>query len=102
MSNWTPEEVQSTIDKIKSKAATDKEFRKEVLADPKKVIKEVSGKEVPEDFRLKVIENDPGVDDTFVLPNFVGEELSDEQLDDVAGGRCDCQGQCSCQGSYVD
>ncbi len=97
MNQWTQEEIDATYQKIQAKAATDKDFRQKVLSNPKEAIKEVSGKEVPEDIKLNVIENEPGVDQTFVLPDFVGEELSDEQLDNVAGGRCTAQ--CNCAGT---
>ncbi|MGM0607911.1 MAG: NHLP leader peptide family RiPP precursor [Candidatus Muiribacteriota bacterium] len=96
MSEWTPEEIQETINKVQSKAATDKGFRNKALNNPKEAVKELTGKDIPEDFKIKIIENEAGVDQTFVLPDFVGEELSDEQLDDVAGGRC--RGQCNCAG----
>ncbi len=97
MSQWTQQEIDATFKKIQAKAATDKDFRQKVLSDPNAAIKEISGKDVPTDIKLNVIENKPGVDQTFVLPDFVGEELTDEQLDDVAGGRC--KGQCNCAGT---
>jgi hypothetical protein len=92
--NWTAEEVNKVISLIKERSATDKEFRKRVLSEPQKAIKEISGKDLPQGFKIKIIENKPGVDQTYVLPDFTGEELSDEDLDNVAGGkgsrgRCD-------------
>jgi len=41
---------------------------------------------LPEGFKIRIIENNPGVDQTYVLPAFTGEELFDEQLDNIAGG----------------
>jgi hypothetical protein len=103
--NWTEQEVKATIEKIQAKASTDKKFREKVLSNPAEAIKEVAGKEIPDGLKIKIIENEKDVDQTYVLPDFIGEELSDEDLDNVAGGmgrRCgsQCQGygRCSCQG----
>ena len=93
--SWTEQEVKETIAKIQSKASIDKAFRKKVLSNPEEAVREISGKDLPKGFRMKIIENAPGVDQTYVLPDFTGEELSDEQLDNVAGGRgCDTKSNC--------
>ena len=42
--------------------------------------------EIPAGFRIKVLENDPAYDATFVLPPPVAGGVSDNELDDVAGG----------------
>ncbi len=78
--------MQKTMDAIMKKAAADKDFRKLVLDDPYAAIRSVAGKDVPTGCRIKVIENEPGIDRTFVLPNFTGSELADAQLYSVAGG----------------
>ena len=103
--NWTEQEVKATIEKVQAKASTDKKFREKVLSNPAAAIKEVAGKDIPEGIKIKVIENAPGIDQTYVLPDFIGEELTDDDLDNVAGGAgrsCGDQGQgygrCHCQG----
>ena len=90
--NWTQEEVEKAFMEVKKKAITDKKFRERVLADPHKAIKEVTGKEVPSDFGIKVVESDPDYHLTFVLPEMITEELSDEALENVAGGAFGCVG----------
>lgn len=85
---WSNEKIEEVKGKIAKKAMGDKEFRKKVMANPAAVIKEISGLDVPADFKVKVIENEPGVSTTFVLPNFVSADLDDKALDDVAGGNC--------------
>src|SRR4030042_6517992 len=100
MSDWTQEEVNKAIDLIGKKASTDSDFRKLALSKPNDAVKKVMNKEVPSGFKMKIIENAPGVDQTYVLPNFQSEELSDADLDAVAGGKhCvnECKGQCASQ-----
>jgi hypothetical protein len=86
MSTLTQKEIETAIQKVQTKAAMDLEFRKEILSDPKAAIKSVTGIDVPAGFNIKIIENESGVDQTYVLPDFQGEELGDEDLDKVAGG----------------
>ena len=65
---WTQQEINDCINSCKQRAATDAEFRGKLLADPAAAIREVSGKEIPAGFRIKVLESDPAYDATFVLP----------------------------------
>ncbi|MCK9225426.1 MAG: NHLP leader peptide family RiPP precursor [Candidatus Muirbacterium halophilum] len=99
--NWTKEEIDKTIDIIMKKSSIDKGFRKKVLEKPETVIKDISGKDIPTNFKIKVIENKTNYNQTFVLNDFLGEELTDEELDNVAGGRgcgdkCDTYTKCYC------
>ncbi len=84
---WSREDIQNVLLTIYKKAATDKKFRARVLKDPQKVIEEVSKKKIPEGLKFDVIENKPGVIQTFVLPNLVSDTLSNAELAAVAGGR---------------
>jgi hypothetical protein len=90
--SWTEQEVEKAFMEVKKKAMTDREFRSLLLTDPHRAIEQVTGKEVPSEFAIKVIESDPAYDMTFVLPEKVTEELSDEMLDSVAGGVIGCVG----------
>jgi hypothetical protein len=89
MTQLTQEKIDAAIQKIQAKAAFDMEFRKEILSDPQKAIERVGGIVVPAGFNIKVIENQPGIDQTFVLPDFQGGALSDNDLANVAGGGTD-------------
>ena len=62
----------------------------ESLADPAAAIREVSGKEIPAGFRIKVLESDPAYDATFVLPPAASGDVSDKELDGVTGGSLLC------------
>ncbi len=86
MARWTQQEINDAYKKIIDKTAKDSEFRKLALDNPKKAFSEVAGKEVPENINIRFIENEPGIDQTFVLPNKITEELSDNELDKISGG----------------
>lgn len=88
MSNWTQEEVEKAIKSVILKAATDKDFRAKLLDNPSAAIEVVTGKDLPDNYRLKIIESDPNFDTTYVLPPFKTDELSESELEAVAGGRC--------------
>lgn len=83
---WTQEELNRLYFKLQKQAVTDEEFRKELLDDPNGVIERETGEKLPEGFKIQVIESDPSYSATFVLPDLVGDELEDEELDAVAGG----------------
>ncbi len=83
---WTQQEMNELYAKMQKKSTTDEEFRKKLLADPNKALEELSGKPLPEGCKIKVIENDPDYTATFVLPDLLSEELSDNDLESAAGG----------------
>lgn len=85
---WTQDKINEIYVKVQKLAVTDEEFREALLADPKAAIDKAAGITLPDDFKIKVIENDPGYAATFVLPDMLSDELGDEDLDMVAGGAC--------------
>ena len=87
MNTWTQEEMNAALQEIFEKAAIDEEFRKLAIEQPNEAIKQISGKEAPEGYRLKFVEPDPESDYTLVLPDFQGDELSDDELEGIAGGK---------------
>ena len=73
-----------------TKAMEDDDFRKELLVSPQEVIEKETGKKIPEGLKVKVIEEEPN-SVTIVLPRKPSEaetteELSDDNLEKVAGG----------------
>lgn len=87
MSGWANEKTNEALNAVFAKAATDKAFRSLVLENPNEAVRQAAGVEIPAGFTVRFVEND-GVDATFVLPDFIGDsELSDEQLEAVAGGK---------------
>lgn len=83
---WTQEKIDETYLKIVNLATVDKKFRNELLENPVKIIEKISGETLPENYQIKIIENDPAYFATFVLPPYASGELSDNELDRVAGG----------------
>jgi len=75
-------------DIISGFAGKNAEYREAVLADPKKVLAHQMGQKLPDFLNVKVVEETA---DTIylVLPHQAGEELSDADLEMVAGGKED-------------
>ena len=72
------------------KSFEDETFRQDLVSDPKKVIEKETGKKIPEGIEIRVIEEEPN-SVTIVLPGKLSdsettEELSDDNLEKVAGG----------------
>lgn len=83
---WSDEIAERVLKDMMTKAKEDPAFRQLCLDNPGAAIKEVSGMDLPDGFKLNVIENE-GASLTVVLPDLVSpQELSEEQLEDVAGG----------------
>lgn len=100
--DWSGEEINALYKQVMVKASTDSEFRNELLTDTDKAIGKMAGKKLPEGFKVKVIEKDPGYAETFILPDLVSGELYDNQLDAVAGGSAFPHTMCPIHGCYVE
>jgi hypothetical protein len=85
---WTDEEIKRVETEIKRKAMKDPEFRALALSDPKAAIAEITSTPLPAGFNVKFIDN-AGANYTVVLPDPIArvDELSDAELEQVAGGR---------------
>jgi len=67
-----------------AKCWSDEEFKKNFMKDPAKVLKE-NGVEMPAGMKLHVVENTEK-ESYIIIPPKPSTELSDDQLDKVAGG----------------
>lgn len=83
---WTEEKVQEVAKSIQDKAMTDVAFRTRFKTDPNTVIEEVSGLQVPAGFKIRVVAPEDA-DLTIALPKIETGELSDMELEAVAGGK---------------
>ena len=91
MSEATPQtETKYTREKVEaelaSKAWRDPDFMEELRTNPKAVIAKEYGVQLPDALELKVIEETPNTLYLRIPPNPSELELSDEQLEMVAGG----------------
>lgn len=77
------EQLQKAWGKVVARAWSDVAFKKRLLSNPVKVLKE-NGIQSPPDVTVKVVEDSAKVIH-LILPNKPAE-LSDEELDQVAGG----------------
>ena len=70
------------------KSLRDESFRRRLLEEPKATVEQELGQRLPAEVEVRVVEETPGTL-YLVLPPVgagIGEELSEEQLDQVAGG----------------
>ena len=79
---------QQILDAILERAAGDREFRRRLIAEPHRTIREQFGVTIPPTFTIRFVEKEPGVDALVVLPELgpEGGELSDDDLESVSGG----------------
>ena len=98
MSEPKTQHDQAMAEAIATRAAVDRAFRTKLLTDPQSAVSEVLGHPLPASFRIKFIEKDANLDALVVLPDLVATagELSEEELEAVAGGLCwdTCENTC--------
>ena len=84
--SWTQEKAQETLLQVQKKAESDAAFREKLKTNPNAAIEEIAGIQVPAGFKINVVDaND--ADLTIALPKTKSDELSDNDLESVAGGK---------------
>ena len=83
---YDPEQTDAIIGKIIKKAWADPAFKQRLIADPKPAISAVSGVEMPQSLKIRILEDKPGLKNLILPVNPKSEELSDADLEAVAGG----------------
>lgn len=84
--SWTQNELEALYKEMQKKAMVDEKFREELLKDSNGTLEKLAGKKLPEGCNIKVIENDPAYTATFVLPDLISEELTEDEMDGASGG----------------
>jgi hypothetical protein len=77
-------QVQEGFAEVLSRSASDADFRRQLVTDPRAALSAHFGKEIPESVNIRFIES--GGTPTIVLPEPATSELSDAELENVAGG----------------
>jgi hypothetical protein len=77
-------------EKVMKKAMQDESFRASLLKDPKGAIKKEFDITIADNFAVKAVEEDAATLTLFVPP--YQSELSEKDLDNVAGGMCGIKG----------
>jgi hypothetical protein len=87
-SEWTDDEVTRVGLAIKRRAMKDPEYRALALSNPNAAIAKITPTPIPAGFKVRFVDN-AGANFTVVLPDPVArvDELSDAELEQVAGGR---------------
>ena len=83
---WTQEKIASTIERVVEKAQEDPAFRERLKSAPHEVLSQESLEIVPEHIRICVVDLDDA-DFVITLPKMESDELSDADLEYVAGGK---------------
>jgi len=84
--SWTQEKAQETLLQVQKKAESDAAFREKLKTNPNAAIEEIAGIQVPAGFKINIVDaND--ADLTIALPKTKSDELSDADLESVAGGK---------------
>lgn len=91
----TLQEADDILEEMVKRTQVDSEFRQLCLSDPSAATRQATGKDLPENYILRFVDNQ-GADLTVVLPDFIDEEaeLSEAELDRVAGGAGKCAASC--------
>jgi hypothetical protein len=74
-------------EEILERTSHDPEFREKFIKDPVRTIRENSKIPIPENTKITVMEESDG-NYFVVLPPVANRELSDAELETVAGGKC--------------
>ena len=84
-SSWSPVEIEAALQGITALATRDADFRALCLASPADAVRQATGRELPEGFVLRFVDN-AKADLTVVLPDLQSGDLPDMELKEIAGG----------------
>ncbi len=83
---WTQEKIEATLKSVVEKAQEDPSFREKLKNNPKETLAAEAGEMIPEFIRIEIVDQND-VDIVITLPKIESDELSDADLEQVAGGK---------------
>ena len=81
---WTAREAETFLQQLLVRSTVDLDFRRRLLTTPQVALEEHLGKPLPASLDIRFIENE--ADATIVLPDYLGDELSEQEQEAVIGG----------------
>lgn len=84
--NYDPEATNATIGKVIKKAWKDPAFKAKLLSNPKDAVADAAGIELPASLKVRVHEDSPSLKNLILPVNPATEDLSDSDLEAIAGG----------------
>ena len=99
---WSQKKLEEIYRKAMKRSMTDEAFRKKLQADSASALAEIAGEDLPGEVWLKFIERDPNYVGTFVLPDYISDELDIRALEKVTGGAGEDPGQSDGGSDEVD
>ena len=82
------------IREVERRSAADEAFRNKALTDPAAAINEVANEKVNTEATINFVESDGKSSFTIALPPAIGGEMSDLDLEAVAGGKASHTAEC--------
>ena len=83
---WTQEKIHATLKSVVEKAQADPSFREKLKQNPREVLASEGGEAIPEFIRITIVDQNDA-DLVITLPKVQADELSDADLERVAGGK---------------
>ena len=83
---WTNEKIAATLKSVVEKAQADAAFREKLKNNPKETLAAQAGEMIPGFIRITIIDQSD-TDIVITLPKVQSDELSDADLEQVAGGK---------------
>jgi hypothetical protein len=95
MSQWTQQDEEHLLDSAMRRSMLDADFRALLVKDSATALQKISSKPLPDNYRPQFVDNS-GPGRIFILPDPLPAtgELSDTELEEVAGGACTCTNCC--------
>ena len=85
---WTQEKIHATLKSVVEKAQADPSFREKLKQNPREVLASEGSEAIPEFIRIAIVDQNDA-DIVITLPKVQTDELSDADLEQVAGGKGD-------------